>query len=270
MEELWKGALAPQTDVRDYKVCAAAGEEFPARFELLNLPRVKNQGSVNSCVAHATATILEYFNRKEIKDNRQLSTDFIYGMQGVAYNRLDQGMFLRDACKIALNYGDCYDVTIPSNTEQPRCSKMLKEILTDDIYTEARSMRIASYAQCASNKAMKHALMNYGPLLVSIKWYDKYKLDDNKVITFDTKKDWGGHAVIVYGWNEHGWLCQNSWGRTWEGNGKFVFPYDNKFREAWSFVDAENSDVIKPRRGKFIDFCYKIINTIINFFKGRK
>ena len=270
MEQIFRGALAPQTDVRDYKVAAAAGEEFPARFELLNLPRVKNQGNVSSCVAHATATILEYFNRKEIKDSRQLSTDFIYGMQGIAFNRIDGGMYLRDACKIALDYGDCYDVTIPSNTEQPRCSRMLKEVLTDDIYTEARNMRIASYAQCTSEKAMKHALMNYGPLLVSIKWYDKYKLDDNKVITFDTKKNWGGHAVMVYGWNEHGWLCQNSWGKTWEGNGKFVFPYSNKFREAWSFVDAENSDVIKPRRGKFIDFCYKIINTIINFFKGRK
>jgi hypothetical protein len=52
-------------------------------------------------VAHATSSILEYFNYKEIQDSRQLSTDFIYGMQGIKFNRLEKGMYLRDACKIA-------------------------------------------------------------------------------------------------------------------------------------------------------------------------
>ena len=191
-------------------------------------------------------------------------------MQGVAYNRLDDGMYLRDACRIVKDYGDCYESTMPGNTEQPKCTKVLKSALTDKIYQEASAMRIQSYVRCASESAIKYALMNYGPILVSIKWYDKYSLDKNKVIKFDTKTDWGGHAVMVYGWNEHGWLCQNSWGRLWEGNGKFVFPFSSKFREAWAFIDADNEAIIKPHRNKILDFCYKIINTVINFFKGKK
>lgn len=269
MELMVTGALAPKVDTRDYKI-KAGKEGFPASFELTNLPPVKNQGNVSSCVAHATASILEYFNRVENNIQTELSTDFIYGMQGVKFNRLDSGMYLRDACKIVHQYGDCYDSTIPSNTEQPRCTKLLHEILTDEIYDEAKPMRIQSYALCKNDSAIKYALMNYGPVLASIKWYDKYTVDSNKIITFNTKTDWGGHAIMVYGWNEHGWLCQNSWGASWKGNGKFVLPYETKFREAWSFVDAENDDIIKPPRGKFFDFCYKIINTIINFFRGRK
>ena len=270
MSQLFRGAFTPQIDLRDYKVRAAAGQKFPSQFVLTDLPKVKNQGSVSSCVAHATSSILEYLNQKEIGDTRELSTDFIYGMQGIAYNRLEDGMYLRDACKIVHTYGDCYESTIPGNTEQPKCTKVLKAILTDKIYKEARITRVQSYARCTGESAIKYALMNYGPVLVSIKWYDEYSLDKNKIIKFNTKTNWGGHAVMVYGWNEHGWLCQNSWGRFWGSGGRFIFPFDLKFREAWSFVDAKNSDIVKPYRGKFIDFCYKIINTIINFFKSKK
>jgi hypothetical protein len=93
------GALAPEYDARDYSVVAMAGE-YPEAYELSWRPAIKNQGSVGSCVAHATSEILEYFNRTEANITEPLSTDFIYGMQGVAFGRLESGMFLRDACKI--------------------------------------------------------------------------------------------------------------------------------------------------------------------------
>lgn len=268
MESIFRGALAPKVDKRDYKV-AAPIQGFPTSFKLNNLPRVKSQGNVCSCVAHATSTILEYFNIQEQGDRRQLSTDFIYGMQGVLFDRLDKGMYLRDACKIVNKYGDCYDSTIPSNTEQPRCTKLLKEILTDEIYEEASPMRVQSYALCASESAIKHALMNYGPVLASIRWYDKYSIK-NDVITMNTKSNYGHHAIVIYGWDERGWLCRNSWGASWNLNGNFVYPFSDKIREAWSFVDATNSDIIVPNRNKFLDFFYKLFNIIINFFRGRK
>ena len=58
------GALKKKVDLRDYKV-AANKQEFPETFICNNLPPIKNQGNVNSCVAHATATILETFNKTE-------------------------------------------------------------------------------------------------------------------------------------------------------------------------------------------------------------
>jgi C1A family cysteine protease len=63
------GALKERSDIRDYQIVAAGAFSFPQTFIIDYLPKVKNQGSVNSCVAHATSTILEYFNKKEINSD---------------------------------------------------------------------------------------------------------------------------------------------------------------------------------------------------------
>lgn len=263
------GALKPKVDTRDYKLRAGTSE-FPETYSCENLPPVKNQRSVSSCVAHATAAILETFNRKETGKFTPLSTNFIYGMQGVAFGRLEGGMYLRDACKIVKEYGDPSESSINGNTEQPKCTEQLQEKLNDKIYEEAKIFRVSSYARCRTTNDLKHALINYGPVLGSIKWYDKYSLK-NKTITFDKTSDYGYHAIMVYGYNEQGWLCQNSWGRNWNGDGKFIYPYEEQFTELWSFVDATNDDIYKPpMTNSWINTIYKFINMIINMFRDKK
>ena len=268
MMNFTRGALAPKADLRDYKV-AAATTELPKRFSIPFLPDVKNQKNVGSCVAHATSSILEYFNKMETGENIPLSTDFIYGMQGIIFERLDSGMFLRDACKIVKDYGDCFKSTISTNTEQPKCTEKLKEKLNDEIYKEANILKIASYARCKNDNAIKHALLNYGPILASVKWYDDFKVDNKNVIHMNTNTNYGYHAIMIYGWDENGWLCQNSWGKTWNGTGRFIYPYSSPLAETWSFVDAANSDVIVPANNSILNIFYRIINRIINFLKGR-
>ena len=266
------GALAPKVDIRDYSVVAMAGD-YPKEYQVDQRPAIKNQGPVGSCVAHATSEILEWFHRNETGRSDRLSTDFIYGMQGVAFGRKKSGMYLRDACKIAQQYGDCYKATIGTNIEQPECTAKLKDKLSDEIYNEAYQFHIQSYAKCKTDNAIKHAIMNYGPVLASIKWYDNFKLLPNGVIEFDETSNHGGHAIMVYGWNKDGWLCQNSWGKTWGKDGTFVQKYNPGFREVWSFVDAKNSDIIAPaNNNKWINCLAKIWNYIVNLVQsfGRK
>ena len=95
-----RGALAPKIDLRDYSI-AALGFDYPEEYQINWRPAIKNQGSVGSCVAHATSEILECFHCAETGRSDRLSTDFIYGMQGVQLGRAAPGMYLRDACKIA-------------------------------------------------------------------------------------------------------------------------------------------------------------------------
>ena len=109
--------------------------------------------------------------------------------------------------------------------------------------------------------------MNYGPVLASIKWYNNFKLLPNNVIEFDNTSSSGGHAVMVYGWNKDGWLCQNSWGKDWNKNGTFIQKYDPGFREVWSFVDAKNSDIIAPANNKWKRWLVKLFNFILNLFR---
>lgn len=258
------GVRPPKVDLRDYTV--KAGATNVSSFELKNLPTVKNQGSVSSCAAHSSCSILEWFNKQETKKYQKLSTGFIYGMQGVAYNRLDKGMYLRDVCKIVQKYGDCLSTTIPFNVEMPECYHRLKDKLTDEVYNEALICKVKSYAKCTSDKSVKYALMKYSPVLMSVKWYNDYKMDDDGTINFDKKSDSGYHAVMVYGFNDKGWLCQNSWGKLWGNKGRFILPYKHGFREAWSFVDAENNDIHKPMHNKILDVIYRAINFIVNLF----
>lgn len=259
------GVMPPKVDVRDYKVKSVAPMEL-GEVELLNLPKIKNQGQVNSCAAHAVSSILEWFNQRETGEYRELSTDFIYGMQGVKLGRMDSGMYLRDVCKIVKEYGDCLKQTISTNTEMPECAENLAKLLTDEVLSEGAICKVKLYAKCDTDNDIKVAILNNGGVLASVKWYNKHKFKDG-VINFDTSSGNGYHAVMVYGFCEKGWKCINSWGTTWGDKGKFILPYKYGFREAWSFVDADNETLHKTKRNKWLDLIYKILNWVLNLWR---
>lgn len=263
-----KGALKPLVDVRDFKVAAVAKTYLPETFSYEEITDVKDQEDVNSCVAHAASTVLETLNQVETSQIVKLSTDYIYGMQGIAYDRYDQGMFLRDACKIVKDYGDPLESSVKGNTEQPQCALNLSKILTGTIEKEASNFKVLSYASCNSIDSVKSALFQFSPILASVKWHDRYDTG-GKVIKMDESTDYGYHAIVIYGYCSQGWMCQNSWGKSWNKDGRFILPYSYKLEEAWSFVDAESHWIDKPKRNKFMDLIYKIINFLANLFRKK-
>ena len=270
-EYQYSGCLDSKIDVRDYKLKSASVKQqysYPDKaFFLRKMPKIKNQGSVGSCVAHAMSTILEYHDLKENKNT--LSTNFIYGLQRKLFNDTTPGMKLTDACKIALDYGDMLETDCSGNDEVPHCYDIAEESLNHtDKVTIAKHYSIASYFKCNSPEEIKYAIYNYGPVLASIKWYKNYKIDSNGVLYGEETGDYGGHAIVVYGYNETGFLCQNSWGKNWAEDGRFIFPYTKSFKDARGIVDYNPSDDIKvPTRNKFIDIVYKVINFFLNLFK---
>ena len=114
---------------------------------------------------------------------------------------------------------------------------------------------------------IKQAILNYGPVLASIKWYDTFKTNKDGVLVGNQSGDYGYHAIMIYGWNSTGFLCQNSWGTLWGNKGRFILPYSIPVAEARSVVDAESPDIVKPHRNTFFDIVYKIINIILNMFR---
>lgn len=70
------GCLPAKVDLRDYKMTVGA-VVLPEEFVCEDYAsRIKNQKSVNSCVAHSMSTILEHHSKNEYA----LSTNFIYGI----------------------------------------------------------------------------------------------------------------------------------------------------------------------------------------------
>lgn len=261
------GCLPAKKDLRDYKICTTAKcANYPEEFKLKNLPAVKNQKSINSCCAHATSSILEYFD----KNQHTLSTNFIYGIQKKLFGYSGMGMYLQQACKIVKNYGDMLEEDCKGNTEVPACWDIANKAFADkNLMDKAYNFRTINYYLCKTDNDIKHALMNYGPVLGAINWKNDYKLINN-IIYFNKNSEGGGHAIMIYGWNKDGWLIQNSWGKNFGNCGRFILPFDYGFSEARALVDYEDgTDValVKPKRGKLIDLYYKIANFILNIFR---
>lgn len=268
-----RGCNLSPTDVRDYKIACTSKEVLPSSYQIPNLPKVKNQKNVNSCVAHVTSSILEYYDSKDGHSNN-LSTNFIYGIQNKICGHDGAGMYLRDACKIAKEYGDMLEADCKGNDEVPDSWSIAEQALAypgcKDI---AYWFHIDSYYSCNDNNAIKKAIYKYGPVLGAIKWYDSFKPNSNGVLKGEQTGSYGYHAIMIYGWNETGFLCQNSWGTAWGKNGRFTLPYSIPVAEAKALIDSDvdidSKDVKMPKTNKVLKILYIIFNEIINFFKNR-
>jgi C1A family cysteine protease len=255
------GALKSPYDARDYKLVASGTEEFPDTFELPKVT-VKNQKNVGSCVAHAASSVVEYHHKRQHNEKRSFSTEFIYGFRDVGYY-IGEGMYIRNALNTLRKYGDVPTADFKGNNEyQKAMENVISKI--DELKDKAYPHRISSYFRLYDKNAVKSALVNHGYVLAGMNWHKGAKIVDGIYVPTDEIN--GGHAIVIYGWNEKGWLCQNSWGTNWGNKGRFIIPFDFKFKEMWGVTDNITDDIVRPKSGKIWDAIYKVYNAIVNFF----
>ena len=256
------GAFDSPFDARDYKLVASGTEEFPKTFKLPTVT-VKNQGSTNSCVAHATSSVVEYHHKRQHDEKVVFSTEFIYGFRDFGYY-VGEGMYLRNALNTLRKYGDVPLADLKGNND---CYTAMENVNNQsyELLEKAYPHRISSYFRVNDDDAIKSALMNHGYVVAGMRWHKGAKLVDGVYTPTDEVS--GGHAIVIYGWNEKGWLAQNSWGGNWGNKGRFIIPFGLKLREAWGITDNITDDIVMPKRSKFRDILYKLYNRIVNRFK---
>lgn len=260
MSNIFKSAIKSPYDIRDYTI--TADKEFPESFSLDTVP-VKNQWSKPTCTAHALASVVEYHHQRQHGEYARFSTEFLYGLREKGYY-IGHGMSIRDGLKTLLNYGDVFEYDCEGNHDYEKAMNAVSKDI-DRLKELAYPHRISAYFKINNADELKTALMKHGVAIASMKVYDEYKLKDD-VYTYDTNNDYGTHCVFIYGWNKQGWLVQNSWGYLWGGDGRFVIPYDFGFTEMWGITD-NITDIVKPKRNKFIDMIYSLINKLINLWE---
>lgn len=264
-KELSLGALFSKPDVRDY-TASTKQSEFPDEFEL-KMPKVKNQGAVGSCVAHALSTVVEYFNQKESGKYTQMSTGYIYGNRRMTLHK-GSGMYTKDAVKTVAKYGDVPNKLFPINVETPEAIEKF-EAKVEEIESEGYFFKFHEYFKLKDKTAIKTSLMENGPAIMSMKWFDDIKVVNGVMQTEGvTSKNTGGHCMVIYGWDENGWKVRNSWGRNWGNKGNVIIPYDVPMKEIWGIRDAaaESSLIVKkPFKTKFGAEFAKILNRIVLF-----
>ena len=264
----YNGVVESSYDARDYKI--KADSEFPKEFELPYKVSVKNQGSKPTCVAHAVSSLIEYHNLIETGKYRKFSTEFIYGTRDIGYY-IGDGMVIRDALKTIQKYGDCYYADCPGNHDTADAMNNVNEKM-EEYRDLAYPHRIGSYYRVKTPEEIKTALMNHGPVVISMTCKDNAYIADDIYCYPQDAENSGRHCVLVVGWNENGWIIQNSWGALYAGDGYFTLPFDFKINEAWGTTDQKDDCSLLKRkvRNKFMNKVYEIINRIINWFYNRK
>ena len=257
-------------DIRDYRIVAGTSQ-YPSSFSVYNdefeVP-VKDQGSKPTCCAHALASTVEYHNYRQNGNYVKFSTEFIYGLREFGYY-VGDGMRIRDGLNTLVKYGNVPEADFKGNNDYKKAMERvsanensLKEI--------AYPNRISSYFKIRTIGELKSALVNHGVVVVGMKVYDYDGLIDDIYVQTAVGSS-GGHCVFIYGWDERGWLVQNSWGKPYGGDGRFVIPFTFKFEEIWGVVDniTSDADIVKPKTNKFLNIVYKVINKIVNFFRKK-
>ena len=274
------GAVKSNVDVRNYQLTKTSinALNFPKEFAL-PMPEAKSQGSVCSCVAHAASTVVEYFNMTQVNDSSRMSTGFIYGNRDTLMIPYQKGMTLFGALEALRHDGDVKYDDFPHNVEMPQAQELFKQYYPA-LKDKAQAHCITGYYFCPTKEAVKAALMKDGPVMIAVPWRSDIHLKDDGY-TFDTEQKLfditGGHCMVIYGWNEEGWLVQNSWGKSWGRDGRCLIPYKIRLSEAWGVIDTNinnRTDIKKPFSSELGNAIAKIINAIanaiVNLFKKKQ
>lgn len=253
---MYYGSKKEIPDKRDYKLKSkiVSAPKFPEKWEL-NLSEPKDQGIVNSCVAHSLATFLEKFN------NDKMSVGFIYGYRPSTYSQ-DQGMYPREALKTLQKVGD-----VPyKNFEHNKEMKEIKDLVDNEIdklKPIAENYKINSYARIYTEEEIKKCLLQSTPVPVSIPVYNDLAYDNTFIIKEPEGKLQGYHMILICGYNEKGYIFQNSWGKYWADKGKAILPYDYPIDSAWAISTEDNYiDTYQTIWQKILKFIINILQKI--------
>lgn len=256
---MYYGCKKEVNDKRDYKmyVCGAKQTQYPTSYEITT-PYVKDQGIVNSCVAH---TLSEFLEETHKDNNIKFSTGFIYGYRPIGYS-LDEGMYPRQALKTLAKIGNVKYEDFNHNKEMPEIKQLVDNNI-DNLKQKASEYKIISYSRIYTKNEIIKCLYNDITVPISIPVYNNLKLDENNVILEPDGECEGYHMMLLCGWNEKGYIVQNSWGKDWGNNGRAILPYNYKIDSAWAISTEDNqvytyTTMFQKIYGLFIKLISKI------------
>ena len=215
----------------------------PTHFPQVVLP-VKHQGETNACTGFALSLVVEFLLRRSGREPKaQISPFMLYSMAR-RYDEFpgavkDDGSSARGALKGWFKHGACRLQLFDGISMPPASDK-----LEDDWWFDAVQRPLGAYYRVEPKSIVDmHAALNeVGILYVTsgchAGWDEGFDAPRLARRPTSFKNVWviprrggqaehPGHAYALVGYNETGFLVQNSWGPEWGSHGYAILPYDD-------------------------------------------
>lgn len=225
-----RNVVTSPADNRDYKYEAKINVVFLPSNYISTHTKVRCQWLSSQCVAYACTQAMSQHEIHDTGNYNLYSPGLLYA------NREEddyqgEGWWVRKALKQLHKYGTCLesDFPIPESYEIER-KKFLQD--KENLLEKASHHKIKSYFRCETEEDVKKCIMEHGCVItetnIPLKGFWKYSL---KRKDFPVGK--GGHAFILIGWDETGWIAQDSYSILRPIFGQFHLDYDYPFDEFW-------------------------------------
>jgi hypothetical protein len=211
---------------------------------------VKHQEETSACTGFALSTVIEYLLAKSGREPRPAISPFMLYSMARRYDEFpgsvaDTGSSLRGALKGWFKHGACAQALFPTISMPPATNN--KE---EDWWLDAVKRPLGAYYRVDTRSLVEmHAALNEVGILCASAgchagWDAGHGMSPGKaeatpvslpfwVIPSD-ERDTAveGHAFVIVGYTENGFLVQNSWGEEWGTYGLAVLTYDDWMRNA--------------------------------------
>ena len=235
----------------------ATNPVLPIKVDLSNnCTSVKNQGTIGSCTAHATVSLMEYIHHAcgDRLDKQDLfSEKFTYYVTrvNIMYQNPDEdtGAYLRTATESLVKYGVAREELCPydeSYSDQPSKAAYKDASRNQAIAYgrikeyESESKRIQTLMSC------KLSLSEGKPFTGGFICYENLYDGENGMIPSPVGNQIGGHAVFFVGYDDNisCFKFKNSWGPEWGDKGYGYLPYEYLLKglltDMWTVTKIEN------------------------------
>lgn len=241
-------ARPDEIDVRDRPYRPAIGSAPPPTLFPKHALPVKYQGDTMACTGFALSLVVEHLLLASGRERKPAISPYMLYSMARRYDEYpgsseDKGSSLRGAMKGWFKHGACREPLFPG-LEMPAASKSL----ADDWWFDAVKRPLGAYYRI-DHKAITdmHAALNEVGILYASAgchsgWDEGIELTALKKrptsFTEPRKGIWeipvkggharhSGHAFAIVGYNERGFLIQNSWGTDWGSYGYAILSYDD-------------------------------------------
>jgi hypothetical protein len=220
----------------------------PTLFPAMGLP-VKNQGDTMACTGFGLSLVVEHLLRGARREAKPAISAFMLYSMARRYDEFpgsveDKGSSLRGALKGWFKHGACREILYPG-LEMPQASKKIE----DDWWFDAVKRPLGAYYRIEPQSITDmHAALNevgiiYASAGCHTGWDEGLNQPVLKKRPASFKGVWEipvqgghadhpGHAFAIVGYNERGFLIQNSWGPVWGSFGYGILTYDDWLRNA--------------------------------------